>query len=90
MTMDVVELSTPEYRNKKTGQRVHAPFPEGYNDEVNYDGTVKAFAFLLGNECNVSHDKVRLFLSELTGNEMKISKGMINGLCEEFSSKDRS
>ena len=87
MAMEVVELSTPEYRNIKTGQRVHAPFPEGYNDEVNYDGTVKAFAFLLGNECNVSHDKVRLFLSELTGNELKISKGMINGLCEEFSSK---
>jgi hypothetical protein len=69
MTMEVVELSTPEYRNIKTEQRVYAPSPEGYNDEVNYDGTVKAFAFLLGNECNVSHDKVRLFLSELTGNE---------------------
>lgn len=90
MNLEVVELSTPEYRNLKTGQRVHAPFPEGYNDEVNYDGTVKAAAFLLGNECNVSHDKVRLFLSELTGNELMISKGMINGLCEEFSSKTES
>lgn len=87
MNVEVVEFSTPEYRNIKTGQRVHAPFPEGYNDEVNYDGTVKAAAFLLGNECNVSHDKVRLFLSELTGNELTISKGMINGLCEEFSLK---
>jgi len=48
---------------------------------------VKAFAFLLRNECNVSHDKVRLFLSELTGDELKISKGMINGLCAEFSAK---
>ena len=90
MAMEVVELSTLEYRNRKTGQRVHAPFPEGYNDEVNYDGTVKAFAFLLGNECNVSHDKIRLFLSELTGNELKISKGMINGLCKEFSLKTES
>ncbi len=87
---EVVELCTPEYRNTKTGQRVHAPFPQGYNDEVNYDGTIKAFTFLLGNECNVSHDKVRLFLSEITGNELKISKGMINGLCEEFSSKTES
>ena len=86
-TMEVIEYYTEEYRNVKTGQRVHAPFPEGYQDEVNYDGSVKAFAFLLGNECNVSHDKVRLFLSELTGDELKISKGMINGLCAEFSAK---
>ena len=86
-TMEVIEFYTAEYRNVKTGQRVHASFPEGYQDEVNYDGSVKAFAFLLGNECNVSHDKVRHFLSELTGNELKISKGMINGLCAEFSTK---
>jgi Transposase IS66 family len=85
--MEVIEFYTEEYRNAKTGQRVHAPFPEGYQDEVNYDGSVKAFAFLLGNECNVSHDKVRLFLSELTGAELEISKGMINGLCAEFSAK---
>jgi len=86
-TMEVIEFYTEEYRNVKTGQRVHASFPEGYQDEVNYDGSVKAFAFLLGNECNVSHDKVRLFLSELTGDKLKISKGMINGLCAEFSTK---
>lgn len=88
--LEVIELHTPEYRNRKTGQRVHASFPEGYTNEVNYDGSVKAFAFLLGNECNVSHDKVRLFLSELTRNELKISKGMVNGLCEEFSAKTES
>lgn len=85
--MEVIELYTPEYRNKKTGQRVHAPFPEGYHNEVNYDGTVKSLAFLLGNECNVSHDRVSLFLSEVTGKELKLSKGMINGLCAEFSAK---
>jgi len=86
-TLEVVEYYTEEYRNINTGQRVHASFPEGYQNEVNYDGTVKAFAFLLGNECNVSHDKVRLFLSELTGKELNISKGMINGLCREFSAR---
>ncbi len=26
---------------------VHAAFPEGLKDEVTYDGTVKAFAYLL-------------------------------------------
>lgn len=57
--LEVIEYTTPEYRNVKIGQRVHADFPEGFVDEVNYDGSVKAFAYLLGNECNVSHDKIR-------------------------------
>lgn len=85
--VDVVELYTPEYRNIKTGQRVHAPFPEGFVNDVNYDGSVKAFTFLLGNECNVSHEKIQKFLAELTDGEIIISKGMINGLCREFSLK---
>ena len=56
-------------------------------NEVNYDGTVKALAFLLGNECGFSHGKIRRLLSELTDGEIEISDGMINGLCAEFSSK---
>ena len=67
MSVKVIEYMTREYRNRTTGARVHAPFPEGYVNEVNYDGTVKAFAFLLGNECNVSHGKIRKLISELTG-----------------------
>ena len=35
----IIEYVTKEYRNRKTGARVHAPFPEGYVNEVNYDGT---------------------------------------------------
>ena len=83
----VTEFSTPEFRNKKTGQRVHAEFPVDVVNDVNYGGSVKAFAFLLNNRCNVSIDKVREFLSELTEGELLISKGMINGLCESFSKK---
>ena len=87
MSVRVIEYTTKEYRNRTTGARVHAPFPEGYVNEVNYDGTVKALAFLLGNECNVSHGKIRKLLSELTDGEVEISDGMINRLCEEFSAK---
>ena len=83
----ITEYVTKEYRNRKTGARVHAPFPKGYVNEVNYDGTVKALAFLLGNECGVSHGKIRKLLSELTEGEIEISDGMINGLCAEFSAK---
>ena len=87
MSVQVTEYTTKEYRNRKTGARVHAAFPEGYVNEVNYDGTVKALAFLLGNECNVSHGKIRKLISELTDGEITLSDGMINGLCEEFSAK---
>lgn len=87
LNAQIIEYTAKEYRNRKTGARVHAPFPEGYVNEVNYDGTVKALAFLLGNECGVSHGKIRRLLSELTDGEIEISDGMINGLCAEFSSK---
>lgn len=87
LSVKIIEYTTKEYRSRSTGARVHAPFPDGYVNDVNYDGTVKALAFLLGNECNVSHGKIRKLLSELTGGEVEISDGMINSLCEEFSSK---
>lgn len=90
MSVKVIEYTAKEYRSRITGARVHAPFPAGYVNEVNYDGTVKALAFLLGNECNVSHGKIRQLLSELTGGDIKISDGMINSLCKDFSLKSES
>lgn len=46
--------------------------------------------FLLSNECNVSHGKIRKLLSELTGGELEISDGMINSLCVDFSLKSKA
>ena len=83
----VDEYSTPEFRNVRTGQRVHAEFPEGVINDVNYSGNIKAFAFLLNNRCNVSIANVSDFLSDLTGGGLKVSTGMINGLGREFSLK---
>jgi hypothetical protein len=45
----VEEYATPEFRNVHTGQRVHADFPAGVVNDVNYGGSVKAFAYLLNN-----------------------------------------
>jgi hypothetical protein len=87
VTLTVDEYVTEEFRNVATGQRVHAQFPPGVINDVNYDGSVKAFAFLLNNHCFVSIDKTRGFLSDLTGGALTISKGMINGLCKEFAGK---
>jgi hypothetical protein len=84
--LDVTEYSTPEFRFYN-GQRVHAPFPEGLVNEVTYGGSIKAFAFLLNNRCNVSIEKTTDFIAELTGGELKLSTGMISGLSKEFSKK---
>ena len=83
----VDECRTPEFRNVRTGQRVHAEFPPGVVNDVNYGGSVKAFAFLLNNRCNVSIENTTGFISELTGGKLRISTGMVNGLSKEFSAK---
>lgn len=62
---EVIEYSTPEYRDKKTRQRVHAPFPDGVIDDVNYDGTVKAMAYMINNDLYTSIDKTRLFIGSI-------------------------
>jgi hypothetical protein len=87
--LDVIvnEYSTPEYRNVHTGERVHADFPGDLTLDVTYSGNAKAFAFLLNNYCNVSIGKVSELISELTGGELEMSTGMINGLAGELSSK---
>ena len=90
VTVETTEYEAAEYIEIATGKKVHAPFPEGVIDDVNYDGSIPAFAFLLNNECNVSIDKVRRFLSDLTGGDLNISKGMINGLSKKFAGKTAS
>jgi hypothetical protein len=87
VTVFTCEYHAEEYRNIHTGQRVHAEFPPGVVNDVNYGGSVKAFAFLLNNRCCTSIDKARAFLSDLTDGALCLSKGMINGLCKEFAGK---
>lgn len=89
ITTEVIEYCTPEFRNVRTGQRVHAAFPDGVKDDVNYDGTVKALAYMLNNECNVSIDKTRKFLDEASRGKISISNGMICNLSRQFSGKTK-
>ena len=89
VTTQVIEYATPEFRNQTTGQRVHAAFPEGINDDVNYDGSIKAFAYLLNNHCYVSIDKTRALLNEISGGKIKLSSGMICSLSKQFSEKTK-
>ena len=47
---EVIEYYTREFREKESRKRVHAPFPEGVTNDVNYDGTVKAIAYMINND----------------------------------------
>lgn len=84
-TVTVTEYQTPEYRNRKSGTRIHAPFPEGIQNDVAYGSNLRALACILNNYCNVSIDKTQELISELTKGIVNISKGMINCLGKEFS-----
>ena len=64
--LNVVEYHADVYYSSQTGERVHAPFPAGVIDDVNYNGSIRAFLFLLNNDCCTSIDKSRQFLSDLT------------------------
>ena len=83
----VKEYHADVYYNSQTGERVHAAFPDGVIDDVNYDGSIRAFLFLLNNDCCTSIDKSRKFLSDLTDGKLNISKGMISKLSREFALK---
>lgn len=66
---------------------VHAAFPNGVIDDVNYDGSVRAFLFPLNNDCCTSIDKNRKFLLDLTDGKLNISKEMISKLGKKFALK---
>ena len=87
MMLDVTEYHADVYYNSQTGERVHAAFLDGVIDDVNYDGSIRAFLFLLNNNCCTSIDKSRKFLSDLTGGKLNISKGMVSKLSKEFALK---
>lgn len=83
----VVEYQARVFRNIRTGGRAHADFPDGFASDISYDDSVKAFAFLLANEGNMSAGKIRELLCGATGGKLNISEASINGLCREFSEK---
>lgn len=87
LVLDVCEYYADVYRNSQTGELAHAEFPAGVVNDVNYGGSIRAFLFLLNNECCTSIDKSRKFLLDLTGGKLNISKGMVSSLCREFAMK---
>lgn len=90
LVLEVTEYHADVYYNPKTGERKHAAFPAGVVDDVNYGGSIRAFLFLLNNDCCTSIDKSLRFLSDLTDGKLKLSKGMASKLGKEFASKTQA
>lgn len=85
ISVNVTDYITDEFRNRKTGTRCHAPFPDGIVNDVNYGSSVKALAFLLSNYYNVSIAKTKQCISDITKGIVNISTGTICNLSSEFS-----
>ena len=85
VTVNVRDYIADEYRNRITGTRLHAPFPTGIVNDVNYGASVKALAFLLNNYYNVSIAKTKQCISDITKGIVNLSTGTICNLCSEFS-----
>ena len=87
IVVDATEYVASVWRRRSNGARLHAPFPGNAKDEVTYDGSAKALAFMLTTECCASAGKARRFLREASGGALDLSDGMVKGLVREFSAK---
>ncbi|MCR5388603.1 MAG: transposase [Lachnospiraceae bacterium] len=90
ISVKVQNFIADEYRNRVTGARLHAPFPAGVVNDVNYGPSIKAFAFLLNNYYNVSISKTRQCISDLTKGVVTLSTGTICNLSSVFSAATES
>ena len=83
----VTEYIADIYLDTITNKEVHAPFPSGVKDEINYGTTIKTFIIWLSNYCNVSINKIQDLISELSGGQVVPSTGYINKLQTSFVKK---
>lgn len=86
VVVNVQDFIADEYRSRSTGTRLHAPFPAGLVNDVNYGASVKALAFLLNNYYNVSIAKTKQCIADVTKGIVNLSTGTICNLSSEFSS----
>ena len=87
LKLEVIQYEADVYRHHKTRKKIHAAFPEGMVNEVEYDASVSALLSLLHSHGNMSYDKISEILSDLTGGKLRPSKGMMADLEKKFSLK---
>ena len=89
MKVIVSEVRSAVFRNRITGKEVWTDFPEGYENEINYGPTVKAFCCLANNYLNVPLRKISGFLSDLTGNTIEIAPSTVLNIKREFAKRTK-
>lgn len=87
---EVIEYQFKEYKNKESGCLVHAPIPASLHNEISYGNHVKGLAILLNSEGNVSIDKTIEIIYEISNQEIKLSKGFVNGLNGKVAHESKS
>ena len=87
MNVTVTELKSPVFRNKHTGRLLWTPFPEGFENEMNYGPGLRAFCCLANNYLNVPLRKVSGFIRDLTGGDIGIAPSTIQNLSKRFAEK---
>ena len=89
LVVTATEFVAQEYLDILTGDTFHADFPVGIADDVEFDSRVKAMAYMLNNECDVSIGKTRQLLFDLSNGKLDISTGAISNFTKEFSEKSK-
>lgn len=89
VSVKVQNYIAPVYRNKKTGTRVHAEFPENVILDVNYDETVKGLILIMKDHLNLPENKIVEFFREMTNGKLVPSRGFINQINKKFSERTK-
>lgn len=67
----------PHYECEKCGKKIRSQIPLTLRNDVQYGSRVKALALCLGNEGNVSMNKISHIIYGLSDREIKLSEGFI-------------
>lgn len=90
VAVDVTEYVANVWRRRSTGGRLHAPFPGGLVDEVTYDASAEALAFMLTAGCNASLGNAVGFLREASGGALSMSVGKAWSLGGRFAARSEA
>lgn len=89
VSLEVTRYKSKIFIERKTGKEKFTSFPANINNETNYGANIKAFTFLLNNQCNVSINKVNEFLRNITNQQLTICDATISNFLKEFSNKSK-
>jgi len=81
---EVTDYVVKVFRNTETGKLKHAKFPLEAQNEVNFGSSINSLLLYLVNYCNISIDKARDLIKNLSNGVIDISKGKVASLSKDF------